>query len=349
MRMLVSPAALKRFASLVLTCAGARKEEAEVTAEALVFADLRGITSHGVRKLPTYVKRLEMGGISPGCSPAVQRDTGGSFCVYDGANGLGPFVATGAMRECIRRANFSGLGLVPVRRSNHFGAASFYSLMAVDKDMIGIVLSNASPRVAPFGSMDPLLGTNPLSVAIPAGTFYPVVLDMAVTNAAYGKLEMAALRNERIPGDWALDSSGRPTTSAAEAIKGVLLPMGGPKGYGLGLVVDILSACLSGAASSSDVTSMSQYSLPQNLGHFMMAIDIGAFMDRQEFKSRVDRLLGRIKKSRPLPDRREVFYPGELEALMEKERSKNGVPLEDDTVESLKRLAERFQIEWDLS
>lgn len=335
---------LRDFSFKAFRALGIPEKDAQVTSEILVAADIRGIDSHGVARLPIYAKRLQLGLINKQPNVKVVRERAGA-AIVDGDNGLGQVVAHQAMTLCLEKAKQNGVGAVGVRNSNHFGIGAYYAMMALKEDMIGLVATNASPLMAPFGGKTPLLGTNPLAIAIPAGTQYPVVLDMATSLVPRGKIEIAARKGEKIPIGWAIDKDGRPTQEPEEALKGTLLPMGGPKGYGLALVLDILCGVLAGAAFGGNVGSLfGDLDRPQNIGHFMMAIDVGSFRPLNEFKNTMDSLILSIKNSEPAEGVKELFLPGEIEFLKGKEREEKGIALNPVVADNLLKLGRELGI-----
>lgn len=330
---------LKSFAVKVFESLGIPATDAETTAEILVQADLRGIDSHGVARLPIYVKRLKLGLINKRPDIKVVRDRPGA-AVVDGDNGLGQVVGHRAMTLCLEKARQHGVAVVGVKNSNHFGIGAYYAMMALKEDMIGMVGTNTSPLMAPFGGKQPLLGTNPLAIAIPAGSQRPVVLDMATSLVPRGKIEIAARKGEKIPVGWAIDKDGRPTQEPEEALKGTLLPMGGPKGYGLALVLDILCGVLSGAAFGAHTGSLfGDLDRPQNIGHFMLALDVNSFRPLNEFKNTMDSLILSIKSSEPAEGFKELFLPGEIEYTKTEERAQKGIDLNPVVAQNLLNLA----------
>ncbi|HHY92635.1 MAG TPA: Ldh family oxidoreductase [Firmicutes bacterium] len=335
---------LKAFAAKVFQNLGIPAADAEVTAQILVQADLRGIDSHGVARLPIYAKRLKLGLINKQPNIKVVRDRPGA-AVVDGDNGLGQVVGHKAMTLCLEKARQHGVAVVGVKNSNHFGIGAYYAMMALKEDMIGMVATNTSPLMAPFGGKEALLGTNPIAIAIPAGTQRPVVLDMATSLVPRGKIEIAARKGEKIPVGWAIDQDGRPTQEPEEALKGTLLPMGGPKGYGLALVVDILCGVLTGAAFGAHTGSLfGDLDRPQNIGHFMLAVDVNSFRPLTEFKNTMDSLILSIKNSAPAEGFKELFLPGEIEYIKTEERAQKGIDLNPVVVQNLLDLARELGI-----
>lgn len=329
---------LRRMVADVLAKLGVDTGHAAVVADVLVAADLRGIESHGVARLPIYCKRIKAGAINTRPSIRVLNETP-TTAIVDADNGLGHVAAKTAMELCIRKARENGVAMVGVRNSNHFGIGAYYAMMAAQHGMIGFAATNASPLMAPFGGSSAMLGTNPFSVAIPAGKELPVVLDMATSLVARGKIEVCLREGKKIPLDWALDRNGKPTDDPAEALKGTLLPLGGHKGYGLAMVVDLLSGLLTGAAYLDAVGSLfGNLSKPQNVGHLLMAVDVERFMPRQEFESRIDEYIRSVKASPRAQGVAEIFIPGEIEFRATRERLARGIPLKDEVVGELHEL-----------
>lgn len=330
---------LKGFVTEVLRAAGVPEANAAIAAEVLIKADLRGVDSHGIARLDIYVKRIRQGLIDGKAEPRVIREMPAAATV-DGQNGLGQVAGTKAMDLCIKKARSAGAAAVAVRNSNHFGIGAYYALRAVPHDCIGVALSNASPLMVPFGGRDQLLGTNPMAVAIPAGEEKPVVLDMATAQQARGKIEIALRKGEKIPLGWAVDKDGNPTDDPAKALEGSLLPMSGAKGYGLAYILDVFSGVLSGALFLNQIGALfTDFTRPQQLGHFFAAFYVGAFMDVAEFKARMDKSIRTIHESRPAPGFSRVLVPGEPEVLEEEKRLREGVPVSDKVYAALKAVA----------
>lgn len=265
-------------------------------------------------------------------------------CV-DGDNAMGAVVAQRAMAEALARAETVGIGVVVARRSNHFGAAGYWARQAVAQDCIGICITPASKSLAPYGSKAPLFGTNPFAVAVPAGRHAPWVMDFATSVAARGHIRLAARAGQPIPEGWALDRDGRPTTDAAKALEGVMLPFAGPKGSALSMLADILGGVLSGAAFAGKIRDMNtDFSAPQDLGHFFLAMKIEAFLPIGEFAARMEEMIARIKALPPVPGVDDVLYPGEPEARTAAERMRQGVPLSATTRDALAKLTAALEL-----
>lgn len=323
-------------------------DDARVVAKTLVFSNLRGIDTHGVARIPSYVKRFDFSLVDP--CPQLKVESTFSWCAsIDGANAMGAVVGQRAIDEALTRAETHGIGMVTARRSNHFGAASYFALQGVPKDCIVFATSPASKSLAPFGSMQPLFGTNPIAVAVPAGRYAPWSMDMATSIAARGHIRLAARRGERIPPDWALDAQGQPTTDAEAALAGVMLPFAGAKGSALAMLVEILGGVLSGSAFGGDIRDMTRdFENQQDVGHFFLAFRVEAFMPLATFTDRMETMIARMKALTPAAGFSEVLYPGELEARRESNRRADGIPISAEIVQSLEAIADKFNIRFPL-
>jgi len=285
---------LRNLCIKVLMKLGVPEESAFIVADSLVKADLRGVESHGVVRFPAYVERIRRGLINLKPSPKIIRE-GVSYALIDGDNGLGPVVAVRAMDLAIEKAKKAGCSVVAVFNTNYIGMLAYYALRAVPYRMIGMITCNTPPFVAPPGGREARIGTNPICFAIPTGKEFPIVLDMAISPPV-GKIRLALKKGEKIPEGWALDSEGRPTTDPAEALKGVLLPVGSSKGFGLGLVVEVLSGVLSGANYSMRITHpLLDMEHTPNLGNFIMVVNVEGFIPFSKSIKRVDKLVNYIK------------------------------------------------------
>lgn len=329
---------LNDFCIDVLTKAGVKLEEAEIISETLLFAELRNIKSHGIVRLPTYVKRLENSAVNQNAEMRFLENKAAAVSVLDADNGMGQVAGYKAMKAAIDMARIYGIGLVAVKNSNHFGVASYFSMLASKEDMIGLVMTNASPAIAPFGTKTPLLGTNPLTVAVPAKKGKPIVLDMSMSTVARGKIRMAALQNKEMPLDWGLDKDGNPTSDPSEALLGSLVPIGGVKGSGLSLIIDLLTGALTGTSSLGEVKNITDMNGPSKTSHLFIAINIGAFMDIDEYKERVDDAISKIKSLPPKGDN-EIFMAGEIEQNLMEKRLVEGIPVDIEVVAELNKLA----------
>lgn len=300
---------------------------AETVAEVLIHANLRGVNSHGVMRMEHYIKRIESGGININPNITI-RDTGPATAVVDGDDGLGHVVADKAMEYAVEVAKKVGVGLVGVINSSHCGAMSYFVSRAARENLIGFATTNTDSFVVPFGGAKPFFGTNPIAYGFPAGEKDPVILDMATSTVAYGKILHAAETNNPIPPDWAVDSQGNPVTDPGKAV--ALMPFGGPKGYGLGMVVDILSGVLTGSPFGTHVPKMyGDYDKKRKLGHFMGAIDVSRFTEINSFLNGIDQLLDELRAIPPAAGFSRVMAPGDPESNLAKERIKNGIPIVD--------------------
>ena len=347
---------LRQFAIGVFKKMKCSDKDAELAADVLLQADLRGVDSHGVARLSGYVRLWEAGRINTKPSIKVVHETP-STAVLDGDKGLGLVVAPEAMRIAIEKANTCGTGWVAVKNSNHFGIAGYHSMLALQHDMIGLSMTNASPLVAPTFSTERLLGTNPICVAVPAGKQPPFVADFATTTAANGKLEILQRRNEEAPTGWVQNKEGNSTTSA-NAVKegGALIPLGSDrehgshKGYSLGAWVDIFSGVLSGANYGPWVPPFVSFLAPaadpvgEGIGHFVGAMRVDAFRPKKDFIKHMDNWIARFRNAKTVADQDRVIIPGDPEREEEAIRSKNGIPLNEKVVADLKEVAEKFQV-----
>lgn len=345
---------LYSFTNSVFIAMGCSTTTAATATKALLAADARGIDSHGVARLSGYVRLWEAGRINPLANIQVVHETP-STAVVDGDAGLGLVVAPHAMQIAIDKARNVGTGWVSVRNSNHFGIAGYHAMMALEHDMIGIAMTNASALVAPTFSTERMLGTNPIAVAIPAGEQPPFVADFATTTAANGKLEILQRKNLETPIGWVQDKDGNESTDANALKKGgVLLPLGSDrehgshKGYALGSIVDIFSAVLSGGSYGPWAPPFPAYvPMPQDmpgkgLGHFFGAMRIDAFRPGAEFKQHMDQWIGRFRNATPAPGHERVMIPGDPEREMETIRMQHGIPVVDSVVVDLVAVGEKF-------
>jgi ureidoglycolate dehydrogenase (NAD+) len=331
---------LRAFCGQALTRAGARPGDANVVADGLIAADLRGVHSHGALRVGIYVDRLRAGSINPKAELELVRDSG-AVIVADAQAGPGIAMAVRAMDLAIARAQAHGIAAIGVRNSNHCGMLAHFAMRALPAGAIGIAASNADSQVAPWGARAKFLGTNPLAVAVPAGDEPPIVLDMATSVVAHAKVKGAADRGESIPRDWAVDSAGHPTTDPAQALAGALLPFGGAKGSGISIVIDLLAGMLPGGRSGPEIVPLYQrLSEPQGVGHLFMVLRIDAFGSPEAFARRVDETVRKIRALPPAAGASRAYLPGELEHLRAQEYQARGIPLPSDAVAEVARTAE---------
>lgn len=356
--MLYSYSTLFKFTKNTFLQMGCSETDAQTATTVLLSADVRGIDSHGVARLSGYVRLWEAGRINTKPHIKIIHETP-STAVVDGDAGLGLIVAPFAMNIAIQKAQQFGTGWVSVQNSNHFGIAGYHAMMALQQDMIGIAMTNASALVAPTFSVEKMIGTNPIAVAIPAGQQPPFVADFATTTASNGKLEILQRKNEAAPLGWVQNETGMPTQDAAILKKGgAMLPLGSDrehgshKGYALGSIVDIFSAVLSGAAYGPWVPPFPAYvPMPEDmpgkgLGHFLGAMRIDAFRPVNEFKQHMDHWIERFRNAKTVNGQDKVLIPGDPEREMEKIRMETGIPLLAPVVNDLKMIAEKFELVW---
>ena len=348
---------LREYAAAVFESCGCRPEDAATAAEVLVTSDLRGIDSHGVARLPAYVDLLERGDLNPRPEVEVIREMAGTAAI-DGDGGLGLIVGPRANRIALEKAAECGSAFVTVRNSSHYGIAGFYPLQAVEEGLIGWSMTNASKRVRPLWSGEPMLGTNPVAVGFPAGEEPPVVIDMATTPAPYGKVVQALEEGRAIPEGWAVDSEGAVTTDPQEMMDGgALVPLGqdrergGHKGYALGAMVDIFCGVLAGANWGPFVPPFGrreyepEREVGDGLGHFFGAIAVEGFMDRSRFEARLDEWIRTMRSAEPAEGTDGPLVPGDPEWQTSRRRRKEGIPLADHVREDLLELGRRIGVE----
>ena len=324
----VGRGALAAFIARTLAAAGLPAGDAGAVAELMAEADLQGSDAHGVFRLPQYVKRIGAGGINVRPNIRVVREKG-AMALLDGDNAMGHLVMKRAAAIASEKAAAEGVGWVGAYQSNHAGPASLYARMPLAHNQIGLYVAVGSANhLPPWGGTEMLLSTNPIAVAVPSGSRPPIVLDMAPTAAAYGKVKQKAQRGEAMPEGWMIDRQGQPLTDPTRAGEGFLLPIGGPKGYGLALIFGLLAGTLNGAAFGRDTIDFNaDAATATNTGHFILAIDIAAFGDVAAFRERVDKTWEEMKSSPLLPGFDEIRLPGEQSDRTRTERQKTGIPI----------------------
>ena len=343
---------LMDFVVKYMTTLGVPAKDARIVGEVLISADMRGVESHGLHRLGSYYgNRIQKKFINPKTPYEIVKETPTTLLI-NGGNGCGQVVSYSAMNMCIAKAKKSGLAAVTVNNSNHFGIAGYYSMMALEHDMIGICLTNSQPLVSPTYGKSAVLGTNPISVAVPSGKEYPYVLDMATSAVAYGKIQLYEKKKEEIPIGWGIDEEGRVTTDPSK-IKpgghGALLPLGGMditagyKGYGLALVVEILCSTLSGGNYLTKVGSPSSPD-PTGVSHFFMAMDVAAFRSVSDFKNQMDDMIHLLKNSPLAEGRDEIHIAGEKEFEYENYNREHGVPLIQPIIDDLVKEGEKIGV-----
>jgi LDH2 family malate/lactate/ureidoglycolate dehydrogenase len=340
----IDPTRLLDVATKIYQRTGMPEPDARVAADTLVQADLWGHQSHGVMRLSWYVGRLKTGVCKPVAKPEFVVDAG-AIAVIDGKDAMGQVLTARAMDEAIRRSKAHGVGAVALRNSNHFGTAMYFTLMAARAGCVGFLSTNASPAMAPWGGRKKTVGTNPWSWAAPAGGRSPMVLDIANTGVARGKIYLAKQKGIPIPEGWAINAAGVPTVDPAEAIEGIILPMAQHKGYAIAVMMDMLSGVLAGSAFGSAVHGPYQTEHRSGAGQFMMALNIEAFQPLAEFGLRMERYIEELKAVPLAQGFEEIVYPGELEARNDARNRAEGLLLPDDTRSDLRDLSEALAVE----
>ena len=341
----ISPESERRFIEAAFAHEGLPEADAAKVAALMTEADLQGSDGHGVIRLPQYIKRIRAGGINKHPNIRVVRERA-AMALVDGDNGMGHLVASAAVEIAIRKARDAGVGWVSTRYSNHAGPASLYAMRPLAENMLCLyfAVGNAN-HMPPWGGSEMLLSTNPIAAAIPTTTEPPVVLDMATTAAAYGKVKAKAKAGETMPAGWMIDRQGQPLLDPRRAQEGFLLPIGGYKGYGLALIVGLLAGTLGGAAMGRDVIDFNADSVSTtNTGQAMLVIDPAAFGDPEVFKAAVDRLAADIRRSDRLPGVERIWLPGEQSFERRSRNKQSGIPMPDALVAELDTLAVELSI-----
>jgi len=340
----VVPERLIDFAAAVYCSVGMPEADARLVADTLVQADLWGHQSHGVLRLGWYLDRVRNGVMKPVTQPEFVVDAG-SIAVIDGHDGVGHVLTMLATKEAVRRAKQHGLGAVGVRMSNHFGTCMYYTLTGAREGCVMLLTSNGGPAMAPWGGRRKIIGTNPWSVAAPAGERPPFVVDMANTGVARGKIYLARQKRQPIPLGWAINAAGAPTTDSQEAIDGIILPMAEHKGYAIASMIDVLSGVLTGSGFLTQVHSPYKTADKSNCGHLMIALNIEAFQPLAQFNERMQQWIAEVKSVPLAQGCDEVFYPGEMEAGNNLRNRRDGIAFPDDTLADLKRIARETRLE----
>lgn len=344
--LLVMSEDLHVFIDTALRVAGLPLRDSAAIASLMVQADQQGSDGHGVIRLVQYIKRIHAGGINktPNIRTVAERP---AMAIVDGDNGMGHLVATAATELAIRKARETGIAWVGTRMSNHAGPASLYARMAVDQGMIAMyfAVGNAN-HMPPWGGTDMLLSTNPIAVAIPSRSEPDIVLDMASTATAYGKVKARAKRGELMPEGWMMDRHGRPLLDPNKSDEGFLLPIGGHKGYGLALVIGILAGTLNGAAMGKDVIDFNKDSVtPTNTGQSILVLDVSGFADTQAFSSAIDTLIQDLRNSARLPNVKRIWMPGEQSSIKRQRYQVEGIPVSTGVLHDLDALADQLAID----
>ena len=333
----VAPQELSLLGTRILSSAGVPSPDARLLADSLVTAELWGHSSHGMLRLPWYLARLRGGAMDPVSRPTVVTDTG-PLVVLDGHHGIGQVLTAHAVDLGIERARTHGIAGVAVRDSNHFGTAAYFTRRAADAGCVALLATNASPAMAPWGGREKAVGTNPWSIAAPAGSYGTVVMDIANTAVARGKIYLAEERGVAIPEGWAADADGVPTTDAREAVDGLILPMAGHKGYAISFMFDVLAGVLTGSSFGTGVAGPYDPIRRSGCGHFLMVVDVASMLPVREFASRMETLVAQTKSNPTARGVPEIFVPGEIEQR-NAERHAAGITLPGKTWDGLSTLA----------
>lgn len=342
MRVLVED--IKKRSVAVFEKAGLNTEDAKIITEVLLETEMRGVFTHGFMRLERYVNCIKAGGIKTDGNYKIVTDSP-SWASVDGCDNLGIVISYKAMKLAIEKAKATGVGIVNVRGSHHFGAAGYYTSMCADNNMVGMAMSNGDVLIAATGSAERTIGNNPFSYAFPADKYGKVVYDIAMSYTSDRKVVQMDKEGKKLPDGWIIDKNGNPTNDPSEYEKGgTLLPFGGYKGYGMAMMVETLAATLSGAAMTKNVHAWNEN--PEeggNVGHFFMALDIEKMGDAASYKKRVDDMIDEIKESKKAPGVEKIFYPGEIEmGKLEKCISEGFVEIADETMESVERIEKSF-------
>ncbi|KAJ9223586.1 hypothetical protein DTO271D3_5872 [Paecilomyces variotii] len=343
-KLYVSAPDATEFVRSVLIGNGVPPRNASIVADCLVQADLRGVDTHGINRIPSYMARIREGVLDAKADPSLNQITP-VVAQVDGKNGFGFVAAHMGMARAIEMAKDFGIGMVSVKHSNHFGMSAWIVQQALDAGMMSLVFTNSSPALPVWGGRSKLMGVSPIACGAPAGKEKPFILDMAPSVAARGKIYKAARRGEKIPTDWALDGEGKQTDDPNQALEGVMLPMGGPKGSALAIMMDVFSGVLSGSAFAGHVTNPYDPSKPADVGHFLVAIKPDLFMSLEDFKERMDYLYRRVVESDKMAGVDRIYYPGEIEQLTREQRLETGIPYVQAEIDALNREAERVGAE----
>ncbi|KAK1530398.1 malate/L-lactate dehydrogenase [Colletotrichum costaricense] len=329
----VAASEARRLVEDILKGNGVPEENSKIVARCLVAADLRGVDTHGMNRIPSYMERVRQGVLNATAQAELKQVTP-VVAHVDGKNGFGFVAAEMGMAAAIESAKTFGIGMASVSHSNHFGMSAWVVQQALNADMMSLVFTNSSPALPAWGGQSKLMGVSPIACGAP-GKDKPFILDMAPSVAARGKIYKAKRRGEKIPLDWALDAEGRPTDDPTAALGGVMLPMGGPKGSALAIMMDVFSGVFSGSAFAGHVTNPYDPSKPADVGHFLVAIKPDLFMSLDDFRERMDYLYQRVVGSDKAAGVDRIYFPGEIEQLQQQEREKTGIPLVQAEIDAL--------------
>lgn len=342
--MIISLSSFKEFMVKAFIMSGVTAEDAEIVTDNLLTAELKGIVSHGLSRFPVYLKRLRKGLVNPKPSIEISQSMPGIISV-DGDNGLGSVVTVRALEKGLEIAKVVGLCAIGIRNSNHFGISTYYCEKAADQGFCSIILTNSPPATPPWGGKEPYFGTNPIAIGMPRSQKPHIIVDLATSVVARGKIIKAAEHQEPIPEGWALDKDGYPTTEAKAALEGVLLPIAGPKGYALSLAVEHLAGVFTGAGYGRGVAwQYGSSEVPSNVGHFIILIKLDAFITGEEYSERIEKFVTEIKENAPAPGFSTIKLPGEREWESEQARIQEGINVDSELVESFKAIGKELGI-----
>lgn len=347
---IVKPGELGRFIGELFIQAGMDELSASVTSECLVKTNLWGIDSHGVLRVPVYIRRVQKGAINPKPEVKTVLDNDGPVALLDGDAGMGFVSGVAGMEKAMKQARENGIGLTVLRNSNHFGAAALYTRMAAENNLIGIATTNVIPNIGMKGNKEPSVGNNPIAMAAPLTGDFPFVLDISLSSVAGGKLLLAAKKGEKIPKDWAVTKEGEETDDPQQGFDGFLLPTGLHKGYGLALFVDLITGVLSGGPFLQELRSMYKHpDDPSLTTHTFICIDPSFFMSMDDYYTRVTEWARMVHTTPMTEEGKTQVIPGEIEFNLEQERRENGIPLPYQLVEEFKELAAELNVPYSLS
>jgi len=334
---------LTQFGTATLQTFGVPLPDASLLADSLVKAELWGHSSHGMLRLPWYVERLRSGAMTAVTKSTIAVDNG-AVVVIDGQDGIGQVLTDQGVKIGVERARKHGISAVGIRNSNHFGTAAYFTRDAAKEGCVTFLSTNASPAMAPWGGKQKAIGTNPWSIAAPAGRHGVAVMDIANTAVARGKIYLAAERGEDIPPTWAADESGKPTTNAKDAIHGLILPMAGHKGYVISFMMDVLAGVLTGSNFGSNIAGPYQADRKSGCGHLLLTIDVRAMMPIGDFEQRMEVLIDEIKSIPTAAGIDEIYFPGELEDRNTEKNLASGISVAENTWESLLKLSQETKV-----
>lgn len=335
---------LESMVSRIFIKSGLDQWQSNTISRHLVLANLRGVDSHGVSRVPIYVKRIESGLTNKSLELTIERETSCTALV-DAKNASGIPVATKGIQLAVEKAKEHGIGLVGIKNSNHCGMLADYTQYAASQDCIALATANAPANMAPWGGKERFFGTNPFSYGISAGEELDIIFDMATSVVARGKIINAYRNNQQIPIGWAISKDGKPTTDAGEALEGLVLPVGGPKGYGIALLVEVLSGLFTGASFGPQIGDLyKDFDRYQNVGQFFFVTRADLFQPLQEYKERMDQMIREIRQVPIIDGVDQIYLPGEIEQKTKSEREVKGIPLSNEIFDDLMMVAEKYKV-----